>query len=1003
MNKDELASGEKYSWRLLKKLGEGDAGEVYLVESLLEKRTAILKRPARSAFASDIIRQASQIANEGKILRALSGLQVPRVRAPLLFDQSKTGYDFSDRLFIVIEKAPGLDLHALDRMTRFGVIPDEVLSASERYYVEQLVQQGHVPAPVLLRAFACLLDFLDTIHTYPSSVDGLEKTGILWNDVKPEHLFWDPERVCITVIDWGNAQFLEADGATKDRHFSRTDDYTQFIQEMGKFLENTHPDLLSRLEWPGSTTPVTVYPEAARLLRERLIGLIDEELVELREARRLEAGLLSSTPRDPDELRQLQELQQRIFQFGELPDEVGAARFIQSLAMRLADAGNLPDFIPLCEELARQAGPAAAQWDLLARLATLANQCDTCQRRALEQALQAGLLGNWPEAQWFMGLAWEGTTSPPWWDELSGRLRALELKTSPEALSPYTTTSRLAHSLQAMVQKLEAQNERGGLEDSLPAYQKALQALKGEILPNWPAQEPDPPHSGLEYTDVDNLQSDLAEIQPDAQQSLANVLAQPKAQVLIVLEAWRTKEFETAIRGLRWAYLWDPDRRRVFSAELAILKAPSWLERVYRGPQKGEPLLDFMAHVELDGRELRGQVGPARWLDLILDALGGLRNGANPADLLLQHPELLNDVPWLNDYDARRPPPPPRTKPVVLEREFTTPETGALLKGVKEGKLGEKGDLLLAESLDTWAAEARGSSARVFLGRLRTSASEHHIGAVKLMRPDRAEYALPLFREEVQILTLMRDVPGVTGMLEVGFVKLKDNDALPADDRQSSGRRLTGQVLRYGVGEVREFLATLEAKTGEGWLPYLAIERRNREENLMVLCDVGYTRGQFLPMPESLRLAIQICEILQVAHSRNIVYRDHKILHFYWLEARNGVSMIDWNVARRYPEGLSIAEKQFDLVQFGARALHHILTGRPAPGALPLGPTRPDEIETAAHSYTTRWTYDDQRLPTDLRNILERVLAGGYNDVKDLQADLRQIFLQLPDTATRIN
>jgi serine/threonine protein kinase len=1000
MNTDELASGERTTWRLLKKLGEGDAGEVYLVESLLEKRTAILKRPTRSAFASDIIRQASQIANEGKILRALSGVQGLRVRAPLLIDQSKTGNDFSDRLFIVIERAAGLDLRTLDRITRFGVLPEQDLSASERSFLEQMVQLGHVPVPVLLRTLACLLDFLETIHTSASTVDGLEKTGILWNDVKPEHLFWDPRRVCITVIDWGNAQFLEADGATKDRRFSRTDDYTQYIQEMGKFLENTHPDLIGRLDWPGSSTPVTIYPEAARLLRERLAILIDEALVDLQETRSEEAALLASVPRDLNQLRQLEELQRRIFQFGELPDEAGALRFSQSLAAHLASSENLPEFVRLCEVLSHQAGPAAAQWDLLARIAGLASQCETCRRQPFEQALQAGLQGNWAEAHWCLGLTCEGTAAPPWWDELSGSLRLAALKTGQPSLPPYTTASRLAHALQAQVQKLETQNKSNPPGEVLTAYQKALQALKGEILPNWCASEPDPPHSGLEYTDVDALLSDLREIEPEAQNALANALAQPKAQVRLVLEAWRVKEFEAAVRGLRQAYLWDPDRRRVFSAELAILKAPAWLERVYRGPRKGELLPDFMAHVELDGRELRSQVGPARWLDLILDALGGLRNGANPADLLLQHPELLNDVPWLNDYDARRPPPPPRTKPVVLEREFAASDTRPLLKGIKEGKLGDRGDLLLGESLDTWAAEARGSSARVFQGRLRLG-SEHHIGAIKLMRPDRVEYALPLFREEVEILTLMRDVPGVTGMLEAGYLKLDDNEALPADDRQASGRRLTGLVLRYGVGEVREFLASLEAKTREGWLPYLAMEKRNREDNLMVLCDVGYTRGQFLPLPESLRLAIQICEILQVAHARNIVYRDHKILHFYWLEAVNGVVMIDWNVARHYPEGLTLAEKQFDLVQFGARALHHIITGRTAPGALPLGPNRPDDIESAAHSYTPRWTYDDQRLPTELRIILERVLAGGYNDVKDLQADLRQIFVQLPETATR--
>jgi hypothetical protein len=110
------------------------------------------------------------------------------------------------------------------------------------------------------------------------------------------------------------------------------------------------------------------------------------------------------------------------------------------------------------------------------------------------------------------------------------------------------------------------------------------------------------------------------------------------------------------------------------------------------------------------------------------------------------------------------------------------------------------------------------------------------------------------------------------------------------------------------------------------------------------------------------------------------------------------VTVIDWNVAKRHPEGLSAAEKGFDLVQFGARALHHILTGRVAPGALPLGPTRPDEIEKASRTYTVQWTYDDQRLPTILRDLVERTLAGSYTSAKDLRDDLTQVFLQLPDT-----
>ena len=105
--------------------------------------------------------------------------------------------------------------------------------------------------------------------------------------------------------------------------------------------------------------------------------------------------------------------------------------------------------------------------------------------------------------------------------------------------------------------------------------------------------------------------------------------------------------------------------------------------------------------------------------------------------------------------------------------------------------------------------------------------------------------------------------------------------------------------------------------------------------------------------------------------------------------------MIDWNIAKRFPEGLSETEVQFDLVQFGARALHYILTGRSAPGALPLGPNKPEEIETAARSYAVSWTYDDQRLPKDIKEILAAVLSGEYKNVRQLREDLLLIYSKL--------
>lgn len=90
----------------------------------------------------------------------------------------------------------------------------------------------------------------------------------------------------------------------------------------------------------------------------------------------------------------------------------------------------------------------------------------------------------------------------------------------------------------------------------------------------------------------------------------------------------------------------------------------------------------------------------------------------------------------------------------------------------------------LTEPLDTWLSiglrdfavpEAAGSSARVFLLEYDPFAGDYvDYPAIKVMRPDKIQYALPLFRNEVRILDLMRDVPGITPMLAMGFLKVED-------------------------------------------------------------------------------------------------------------------------------------------------------------------------------------------------------------------------------------
>jgi hypothetical protein len=331
--------------------------------------------------------------------------------------------------------------------------------------------------------------------------------------------------------------------------------------------------------------------------------------------------------------------------------------------------------------------------------------------------------------------------------------------------------------------------------------------------------------------------------------------------------------------------------------------------------------------------------------------------------------------------------------PLVIDRVQNEKNNDFITHGIIKGKFGSDKSIVLTDALDTWTPEAQGSSARVFQGFVRTNKNRLKQAAIKIMRPDKIEYALPLFREEANILLQMQDVPGITRMIECGFFQLDvDGNIMPVE-LLNNIRSITGDVIRFGIDEIDRFLSDLESKTEELYLPYLALEKRNNDTNLLTLCDAGHTQGRYLPVELGLIIGMQICDLIKAAHEKDIVYRDHKILHYYWRKIFNGVFVIDWNVAKWYPSGLTEAVRQFDIVQFGARALHHILTGRPAPGALPLGPTSPEEIEQASHQYSVSWTFDDQRLPQAVRDLLERILAGEFSEVEVLKAALKQSLL----------
>ena len=204
-----------------------------------------------------------------------------------------------------------------------------------------------------------------------------------------------------------------------------------------------------------------------------------------------------------------------------------------------------------------------------------------------------------------------------------------------------------------------------------------------------PNSEPDPPNSGIEYSEIENILDKVTELIPESAQILNQALDQPRSQVKIALDAWNNQDIESARRALRHILFWDPDRRRLIQADQALQTANAWLSEVRTGMTNDEPLLDFITRLELTGRDLRNQIAPTPWLDSLLEAFKQLRKGEEPTEVLIQHPDLRNELGWLISLEPRRPLLTSSNTNLTIERQTSQESPRPTLYGIKESVIGE--------------------------------------------------------------------------------------------------------------------------------------------------------------------------------------------------------------------------------------------------------------------------------------------------------------------------
>ncbi len=179
----------------------------------------VIKRPSPTQPNPDA-RKASiaDLEREEKVLRTQDIRDHPAV-CRLLSASNVRGRDTTYR-YLVLARARGIPFPAL---------------------IQQYHDQGHpLPESVYLNVMRQLLDLLVAAH----------RVGIVYNDVKADHLFWDEKAEQLKVIDWGNAQFLGAANTA-----SPATDVFQCGELLYEFISGDKYVPVSLRDWEASGRP----------------------------------------------------------------------------------------------------------------------------------------------------------------------------------------------------------------------------------------------------------------------------------------------------------------------------------------------------------------------------------------------------------------------------------------------------------------------------------------------------------------------------------------------------------------------------------------------------------------------------------------------------------------------------------------------------------------------------------------------------------------------------
>ena len=566
--------GQAKTWQLMEVIGKGDAGEVLRVKPELGDLAAVMKRPVQNVSGGTIVRQALQIEIEGKVLAQLNGLQARRsgltIHTPLLLDQSISGTSGTAGLFIVSEEIRGASISTL---------------------LKQLFQEEEKISQVLvLKVLNGLFELLRQVH----------QRGIIWNDVKMDHIFWERESDTLSFIDWGNSLFINASAPSGS--IDPALDYAQLITEGASFLKQTAPDLLRELDWPTNGAALTSQEiEALHLRVEYFQTILSMRVVDYQ----IQLQKFTTHLNSADALASAFKIVDLLDRLGVRVETSNLLQAASRLAVEEVQVGNWSEAQRIAAMLPGQdrTGPNSP-WKLAGELFRLAG----LQSKAnLSRMLTAILQQDWPLA------AWQLADSDLDEGSQQQMLQALRQAGLPAAIASRQPRALLQEVLTTLDHEIEAQKQLPQGEASLAPLEDLAERLAGIHL-TWgtlPAGE----QLGDSLLALREALEAAAASGLEMPAELPRVITALLGSVRSVYQAWLAEDLEAARQALLYLLLADPEQSAARDIYLGLIEVQNWNTDLTAGPHEDETVNHFGMRLLSAQPKVIQHLGLTPWLE----------------------------------------------------------------------------------------------------------------------------------------------------------------------------------------------------------------------------------------------------------------------------------------------------------------------------------------------------------------------------------------------------